>query len=97
MLDLLTVGFFPELTEYFVRGRVSQVGADECGFQVVQRSAVNLLADGNDFLDALAEVFAGTRHRLFHAIEEARLLLLVQAAKKGLNHRNVESRVKYQL
>ena len=92
VFDLLAVGFFSEFVEDFTRGGVAEVGADEGGFEVIQRGAVNFFAERNNFFDALAEIFAGACHRLFHAIEEAGLLLFVEAAKKGLNHRGWESR-----
>src|SRR5206468_7857653 len=62
------------------------VGADERGFQVVQRGAVDFFADRDYVLDALGQVLAGTRDRFLHAIEKTGLLFFVQAAEKGLNH-----------
>ena len=40
------------------------------------------------FLNALAQVLARARDRLFHAFEKAGSLLFVQTAKQGLNHKD---------
>jgi hypothetical protein len=68
-----------------VGGGRSQVGSDQRGFQIVEGGAVDLLAESNSFLDALAEVLPGARHRFLHALQEAGLLL--EAAEKGLDHK----------
>ncbi len=86
--DLLAIGLFAKFVEHFTGGCVAEVGADESGFEIVERRTINFFAEGNNFFDALAEIFAGPRDRLFHAVEEARFLLFVQAAKKSLNHRD---------
>ena len=81
IFDLLAVGFLAQLLKDFVGGGGAEVGADERGFQIVERVAVDFLAERNDFFDAFGEVFPRARDRLFHAVEEAGFLLLVEAAK----------------
>ena len=84
--DLLAVGFFAELLQYFVsRGR-AQVSPQERGFKIVQRGPVDFLAERDDVFDALAQVFPGASHRFLHAIKETGFLLFVEAAKESLNH-----------
>src|SRR3569833_1919899 len=68
-----------------MRSRAAQVGADLGSLQIIESGPINLLAKRDHFLDPLAQVFAGTRDRLFHAVKEAGFLL--GAAKKGLNHK----------
>ena len=87
VFDLLAVGFFAQLAEDFLRGGVAEIGADERGFEIVERVAVDLLAEGDDFFDALGEVFAGARDRLLHAVKEAGFLFFREAAEQGLNHK----------
>ena len=50
------------------------------GLEIVERVGVDFLAEGDDFVDALREVFAGARDRLLHAVHEAGLLFF-QAAE----------------
>src|SRR5205814_3075740 len=63
---------------------------DEGGFQIVERGAVNLSAEGDNIVNALGETLAGAADRLLHAVEEARLffflLFLVEGAEESLNH-----------
>src|SRR4029077_691956 len=87
VLDLLAVGFVAKLFQDLVSSFGAQVGANERGFQVIEGGAVNLLAERNCFFDALAEILASARDRLFHALEETGFLLFVKAAKKGLDHK----------
>src|SRR5208337_1250399 len=78
--------FLAQLFQNFVGGSGAEVGANQRGFQIVQRGAVDFLANRDDISDALGQVLARARDRLFHALNKARLLLFVQTAKKGLNH-----------
>ena len=64
VFDLLVVGLLAQFAEDFLRGRVAEVGSDERGFEIIERVAVDLLAEGDDFFDALGEVFARARDRL---------------------------------
>ena len=67
---------------------VPEVGADQGGFKIVKGVAVDLLAEGNCFLNALGEIFARARDRFLHAVEETWFFLLFfEAAEKGLNHK----------
>ena len=86
VLNLLAISLLAQVLENFLRRGGAQVGADESGFQVVQGRAINFLAEGNGFLNALAEVLAGSRDRFLHALQEAGLLF--GTAKKSLNHEN---------
>ena len=88
ILDLLSICLLPQLAEHLVSCTRAEVGADEGGFQIIKRGAINFLAERDHFLDAVAQVFAGTSNRFLHAIEKARLLLFVQTAKESLNHEN---------
>src|SRR5215510_2206284 len=85
--DLLPVGLLPEVFKDFVGRSAAQVGAYQRCFKILERRPIDFLAEGNYFLDALAEVLARTCNRLLHAVKQARFLLFVQTAKKGLNHR----------
>ena len=67
-------------------GSGAEVGADQRRFQIVQRGAVDLFADGDDIFDALGQVLARARDGLLHALDKTWFLLFVQTAKKGLNH-----------
>src|SRR5882762_5224199 len=67
-------------------GSCAEVGANQRGFQIVQCGTVDLLADGDNFFDALCQVLAGARDSFLHALDETWFLFFVQTAKKGLNH-----------
>src|SRR6202035_1087771 len=56
VLDLLAVGFFSKLAQNFLSRDVAQVGADKSRFQIVECRPINFLAEGNNVLEALAEV-----------------------------------------
>ncbi len=92
IFDLFTVGLVAEFGEHFLRGSVAEIGGDERGLEIVEGVAVNLLANRNDFLDALRQVFAGSRNRLLHAVKEAGFLFF-RAAKQGLNHKRAKDRL----
>ena len=87
IFDLLAVGLLAQLPEHFLGGRAAQIGADERGLEIVERVAVDLLAEGDDFLDALRQIFAGARDRLLHAVQEAGFLFFLKTAKQSLNHK----------
>ena len=87
ILNLFAVSFIAQFVENLAGGGGAEVSGNECSFEIIERSTVNFLVEGNDFFDALTQVFPGARHRLFHALEKAGLLFFVQAAKKRLNHR----------
>ena len=86
ILDLLAIGFVAQLLQHLMGGSGAEVGANQRGFQIVQRGAVDLLADGDDIFDALGQVLARARDGLLHALNETWFLFFVQTAKKGLNH-----------
>src|SRR6202162_4837628 len=67
-------------------GSCAEVGANQRGFEIVQRGAVDLLPHGDDLFDALGQVLARARDGFFHALDETWFLFFVQTAKKGLNH-----------
>ena len=81
VFDLLAVGLVAQFAENFLRGGIAQVGADERGFEIVERVAVDFFAEGDDFLDALGEVLASARDRLLHAVEEAGLSFLLRGCR----------------
>ena len=83
--DLLAVSFVAQLFEHFMCGRGAEISADQRGFQIVERRAVNFFADGNHIFNAFGEIFAGAGDCLFHALQKAGLLF--EAAKKGLDHK----------
>ena len=87
VFDLLAVGLFAQFAENFLRGGIAEIGADERGFEIVEGVAVDLFAEGDDFLDALGEVFARARDRLLHAVKKAGFLFFLEAAEQGLNHK----------
>ncbi len=87
VLDLPAVRLVAEFFKNFMGGSGAEVGANQGGFEIVEGGAVDLLADGDDVLDALGQVLAGARDRLLHALNKTRFPLFVQTAKKGLNHR----------
>ena len=68
IFNLLAVGLLAQLSEDFLRGGRSEIRADERGFEIVESVAVDFLAEGDDFVDALREIFASARDRLLHAV-----------------------------
>ena len=70
LLDLLAVDFLTQGQKTVEVVAVPRSAASNVAFQVVERLAINLFADGNDILDALAEAFARARDRLFHALQK---------------------------
>ncbi len=86
ILDLLAIGFVAQLLQNLMGGGGAEVGANQRGFQIVQRGAVDLLADGDDIFDALGQVLARARDGLLHALNKTWFLFFVQTAKKSLNH-----------
>src|SRR5207237_7196440 len=83
-------GLVAKFFQDFVGGGGAEVGGDERGFQIVERGAVDLFAEGDDIVDALAQALAGAGDGALHAVEEARLLFfllfLVEAAEESLDH-----------
>ena len=69
-----------------MRGGGTEVGANQCGFQVIQGGAVNLLTDRDDIFNALGQVLARALDRLLHSLNKTRFLFFVKTAKEGLNH-----------
>ena len=86
VLDLLAVGFLAKLPQNLLGGCGPQIGADQDGLKIIERVAVDFLAEGDHFLDALREVLAGARDRLLHAVQEIGFLFFFQAAEQSLNH-----------
>ncbi len=85
ILDLFAVGLLAELAQDFLGGRSAQVGADERGLKIVERVAVDFLAEGNHLFNALGQILACTRDCLLHALEQS-VFLFFGAAEQGLNH-----------
>ena len=71
---MFAVRFIAKLAENFLRGGGAEVGADERGLEIIERVAIDFLAEGDDFFNALGEIFARARDRLLHALEKAGLL-----------------------
>ena len=68
VLDLLAVCFFSQLAQDFLRCGRAQVSADQSGFQLIQRIAVDLFCECDNFFNPLGEVLARARDRLLHAV-----------------------------
>src|SRR5207302_5411611 len=88
--NLAAVGLFAKFFQDFVGGGGAEIGGDEGGFQIVERGAVNLFAEGDDVVNALAQALAGAGDGALHAVEEAGflffLLFLVEGAEESLDH-----------
>ena len=69
----------------------SQIGADQGRLKIVERAAVDLLPQRDDFFDALSKVLAGAGDRLLHPVKKAGFLLFLKAAKQGLNHKRAKT------
>ena len=93
VFDLLAVSLVAQFPKNFLRSRATQIGANERGLEIVECVAVDLLADRNDFLDALREILTRARHRLLHAVKEASFLFFLETAEQSLNHRKPKVRL----
>ena len=64
----------------------AQVRTQQCAFEIIERVAVNFLAERNRFLNPLAQVFARARDCLLHALEEASFFVAFGAAEQSWGH-----------
>ena len=81
---LLAIDLLAQRIQHRRRRRRTQVGCDQRGLQIVERLAIDLLAERHHVFNALAEALARARYRLFHALQETGLLFC--AAEQGLDH-----------
>src|SRR5207237_811259 len=87
--DLFAVDLLAQSGEHLLGGGVAEVGGEQCGFQVVEGLAVDLFAEADDVVNALAQVLTRARDRVAHAVEQPLLLLfrgrLFEAAEQRLD------------
>ena len=68
--DLFVVRALPQSFEYLASSATAKISGNQRRLQIVQRTGIDLFVEGDDLLDAVAEVLARARDRLLHPIQE---------------------------
>lgn len=85
-LDLLAFGAFAQGGDDLGGGGDADVGGDEDHLEFFEGGFVDFASKGDDAVDFFAEVVAGLRDRLLHAVEDGFFLGFVEASEEGLDH-----------
>ena len=84
--DGFALSLFAQRGDNFAGRGHADVGRDERKFQLFERRFIDFAGECEDRVDVVGKRLAGARDRIFHAVEYALALGLVQAAKECLDH-----------